>query len=223
MSARRPRPARGARPEHAPRIGLGIDRHPFAAGRRLVLGGVVIPHPLGLGGHSDADVLTHAVCDAILGALGLPDLGVRFPASSDAWRDTESLVFLRDIVGAMRARGYAVGNLDVVLQAEKPALLPHLAAMRGILAATLGCEAEAVSLKPKRGEGIGFVGRAEGIEAQAAVLLLPAAADATKPPRRGAAQKPPRRGAAPKPPRRGVVSKPPRRSGAGTQGRRGRR
>jgi len=194
MSARRPPPAGSARPTRAPRIGLGTDRHPFAAGRRLVLGGVVIPHPLGLGGHSDADVLTHAVCDAILGALGLPDLGVRFPASSDLWRDTESLVFLRDIVGAMRAQGYAVGNLDVVLNAETPALLPHLAAMRGILAATLGCEAEAISLKPKRGEGIGFVGRAEGIEAQAVVLLLPAAVAGVPPPRRVGAKKPGRRG-----------------------------
>jgi 2-C-methyl-D-erythritol 2,4-cyclodiphosphate synthase len=213
MSAPRP-PARSARPAGVPRIGLGIDRHPFAAGRRLVLGGVVIPHPLGLGGHSDADVLTHAVCDAILGALGLPDLGVRFPASSDAWHDTESLVFLRDIVGAMRARGYAVGNLDVVLNAETPALLPHLAAMKGILAATLGCEAEVISLKPKRGEGIGFVGRAEGIEAQAAVLLLPAAVAAPSATRRVAASKPSRRGSA---------SRPPHRAGASMQGRRRRR
>ena len=155
-----------------PRIGLGIDRHPFQAGRRLVLAGVVIPRSEGLSGHSDADVLTHAICDAILGALGLPDLGVRFPATSSEWRDTSSLVFLRDIAGEMWSRRYVVGNLDAVVSAERPKLLPHLAAMRRLLADTLRCGSDRISIKPKRGEGLGFVGRGEGIEAHAVVLLV---------------------------------------------------
>jgi 2-C-methyl-D-erythritol 2,4-cyclodiphosphate synthase len=178
MTARRSRSRASGRAASArkasswPRVGLGVDRHPFEPGRRLVLGGLVVPGADGLRGHSDADVLTHAVCDAVLGALGLPDLGTRFPASETEWRDAESLVFLRDIVGAMRARGYAIGNLDAVVLAEKPPLAPHLPAMRGRLARALGCAEEAVSVKAKRGEGLGFVGRGEGIEAHAVVLLL---------------------------------------------------
>ena len=168
-------PPRRAGAGTRPRIGFGVDRHPFAAGRRLVLGGVVVPGATGLRGHSDADVLTHAICDALLGALGLPDLGTRFPATSARWRDRESLLFLRDIAGDMRDRGYAVGNLDTVILAEAPPLAPHLHAMRKILAGALGCDVEAVSIKPKRGEGVGWIGRGEGMEAHAAVLILPAA------------------------------------------------
>ncbi|HYV18070.1 MAG TPA: 2-C-methyl-D-erythritol 2,4-cyclodiphosphate synthase [Verrucomicrobiae bacterium] len=167
-SAKPPRPTKGL----VPRVGLGIDRHPFAPGRRLVLGGVVIPGANGLQGHSDADVLTHAICDAILGALGLPDLGIRFPASAPRWRGRRSLFFLRDIVKAMRSRRYAIGNLDVVVLAEQPRLRPHLAPMRAVLARVIGCDPAQVSIKPKRGEGLGFVGRGEGIEVHAAVLLL---------------------------------------------------
>jgi 2-C-methyl-D-erythritol 2,4-cyclodiphosphate synthase len=155
-----------------PRIGLGIDRHPFQPGRRLVLGGLVIDGCDGLRGHSDADVLTHAVCDAILGALGLPDLGTRFPAAEETHRDRKSILFLRDIAGEMRTRHYGVGNLDAVILAEKPALASHLPAMRTILARALGCDPDRVSIKPKRGEGLGFVGRGEGIEAHATVLLV---------------------------------------------------
>jgi 2-C-methyl-D-erythritol 2,4-cyclodiphosphate synthase len=158
-----------------PRIGLGIDRHPFEIGRRLVLGGVVVPGAEGLQGHSDADVLTHAVCDAILGALGLPDLGLRFPASARRWRGRNSLFFLRSIVKDMQWRRYEVGNLDAVLLAEKPLLRPHLEAMRTSLARALGCEPDRISIKPKRGEGLGFVGRGEGIEAHASILLFPGA------------------------------------------------
>ena len=169
---RRP-PRRIAIPSNPPRVGLGIDRHPFAAGRRLVLGGVFIPREDGLSGHSDADVLTHAICDAILGALGLPDLGLRFPATARRWRGRKSLFFLRDVVREMRERRYAIGNLDAVLLAERPSLARHLGAMRRVLARGLGCDPERVSIKPKRGEGLGFVGRAEGIEAHAIVLLQP--------------------------------------------------
>ncbi|HEV8200572.1 MAG TPA: 2-C-methyl-D-erythritol 2,4-cyclodiphosphate synthase [Candidatus Polarisedimenticolia bacterium] len=167
-SAKPPRPLDGL----VPRLGFGIDRHPFAPGRRLVLGGVVIPGADGLQGHSDADVLTHAICDAILGALGLPDLGIRFPASKPRWRGRKSLFFLRDIVKEMRSRRYAIGNLDVVVLAEEPALRRHLETMRAILARVIGCDLAQVSIKPKRGEGLGFVGRGEGIEVHAAVLLL---------------------------------------------------
>jgi 2-C-methyl-D-erythritol 2,4-cyclodiphosphate synthase len=175
------RPGRGATPQGiVPRIGLGIDRHPFEAGRRLVLGGLVITGCDGLRGHSDADVLTHAVCDAILGALGLPDLGTRFPAAEEAHRDRKSILFLRDIMGELGKRRYVVGNLDAVILAEKPALAPHLPAMRRILARALGCDEERISLKPKRGEGLGFVGRGEGMEAHAAVLLV----EGLRPPRR---------------------------------------
>lgn len=155
-----------------PRLGLGIDRHPFAPERRLVLGGLVIPGADGLQGHSDADVVTHAICDAILGALGLPDLGVRFPASRPRWRGRTSLFFLRDIVKEMRSRRYAIGNLDVVVLAERPALRRHLGTMRATLARVIGCGPARVSIKPKRGEGLGFVGRGEGIEVHAAVLLI---------------------------------------------------
>lgn len=137
-----------------------------------MLGGLVIPGCDGLRGHSDADVLTHAVCDAILGALGLPDLGTRFPAGEEANRGRKSLLFLRDIAAEMGKRRYAVGNLDAVVLAEKPALAPHLPAMRRLLARALGCDPERISIKPKRGEGLGFLGRGEGMEAHAAVLLV---------------------------------------------------
>ncbi|HZN03719.1 MAG TPA: 2-C-methyl-D-erythritol 2,4-cyclodiphosphate synthase [Candidatus Polarisedimenticolia bacterium] len=166
--SRRPGPAKGG----PPRIGLGIDRHPFEAGRRLVLGGIIIPDADGLRGHSDADVLTHAVCDALLGALGLPDLGTRFPSTSEQWRDKKSLLFLDDIMQELWQRRYVVGNLDAVLLAERPPLLPHLPSMRSLLAKRLHCEPERVSIKPKRGEGLGFIGRGEGIEAHAAVMLV---------------------------------------------------
>jgi 2-C-methyl-D-erythritol 2,4-cyclodiphosphate synthase len=167
-SATAPRPLEGL----VPRIGLGIDRHPFAPGRRLLLGGVVIPGADGLQGHSDADVLTHAICDAILGALGLPDLGIRFKASQARWRGRNSLFFLRDVVKEMRSRRYAIGNLDVVVLAERPPLRRHLDTMRTRLARVIGCDLTQVSIKPKRGEGLGFVGRGAGIEVHAAVLLL---------------------------------------------------
>ncbi|HET8945523.1 MAG TPA: 2-C-methyl-D-erythritol 2,4-cyclodiphosphate synthase [Candidatus Polarisedimenticolia bacterium] len=154
---------------------MGIDRHPFDDGRRLVLGGVPIPGSAGLRGHSDADVLTHAVCDAMLGALGLPDLGLRFPASARRWRGRGSLFFLRDIVKEMRSLRYEVGNLDAVILAERPILGGQVGPMRRSLARALGCDPDRISLKPKRGEGLGFVGRGEGIEAHAAILLFPGA------------------------------------------------
>jgi 2-C-methyl-D-erythritol 2,4-cyclodiphosphate synthase len=148
--------------------------HPLAPGRRLVLGGVAIPHDRGLAGHSDADVLAHAVCDAILGALGGPDMGTRFPDTDERHRGRGSLEFLREVAAEAAGRGYRIGNIDAVVVAEAPRLQPHFAAMRRLLAGALGCDEGRVSVKAKRCEGLGAVGRREGIGAQAVALLLPA-------------------------------------------------
>jgi len=174
------------------RIGCGADVHPLAAGRRLVLGGIIIPHERGLSGHSDADVLAHAICDAVLGALGDPDMGVRFPDSDEAHRGRSSLEFLREVMSDARSRGYAIVNLDAVVLAEAPRLQPHLEAMRTALAEALGCPAASVGVKAKRCEGIGAVGRKEGIAAQAVVLLGPAVPVAGAAPGAGAGRGAPR-------------------------------
>ena len=179
--------ARRRRPEAMPRIGLGVDRHPFDRSRRLTLGGVPIAGAPGLRGHSDADVLSHAVCDALLGALGLPDMGMRFKDTDRRWRGRSSLFFVRDAMREASRRGMVVGNLDAVLLAETPRLAPHVAAMRRRLAGALGCDVAAVSVKPKRGEGLGFVGRREGMAAQAVVLLVPSAGASTTRRRRAVA------------------------------------
>jgi len=153
------------------RIGQGFDVHPLAAGRRLILGGVRIPHDRGLVGHSDADVLSHAVCDAMLGALGLPDMGQRFPARDPQHRNRSSLAFLRETAAEMRSRRMEIVNLDAVLMAEAPRLQPHLQAMRERIARALRSDPERIGIKLKRGEGIGAIGRSEGMMAQAVVLL----------------------------------------------------
>jgi 2-C-methyl-D-erythritol 2,4-cyclodiphosphate synthase len=158
------------------RVGCGADVHPLAPGRRLVLGGVEIPHPLGLSGHSDADVLAHAVCDALLGALGLPDMGARFPDTDEHNRGRSSLAFLRDVMGEVRSRGLGILNLDTVVLADAPRLQPYVEAMRRSLASALGCADASVGVKAKRCEGIGAIGRGEGMMAQAVVLLGPTAA-----------------------------------------------
>ena len=162
------RPATGA----PFRVGCGFDVHPFDPRRRLVLGGVRLKGGAGLRGHSDADVLAHAVCDALLGAIGLPDMGIRFPASDPRHAGRSSLAFLRDVMREARGRGFRLGNLDTVLLAETPRLGPHLQTMRRRLAKALGCDAGDVSVKAKRFEGLGAIGRREGIAAQAVVLLL---------------------------------------------------
>ena len=174
IESRRKRTTRGA-PAAGLRVGCGADVHPLAPGRRLVLGGVEIPHARGLGGHSDADVLAHAICDALLGALGLPDMGVRFPDTDERLRGRSSLLFLEEVMADARARGFEILNVDSVVLAEAPRLQPHLQAMRGRLATALGCPGERVGVKAKRCEGLGAVGRREGIMAQAVVLLGPAA------------------------------------------------
>lgn len=153
------------------RVGLGTDAHALRPGRRLVLGGVEIAHPRGLHGHSDADVLSHAVCDALLGALGLPDMGTRFPAGDARYLGRSSLWFLEDVMQEARAMGFEIVNVDAVILAEAPRLQPHIEAMREAVSGALGVAASSVSLKAKRLEGMGAVGRQEGIMAQAIALL----------------------------------------------------
>lgn len=154
------------------RIGIGWDQHALVPGRTLILGGERLEFDRGLEGHSDADVLTHAACDAILGALGMGDLGRLFPEGDAAFAGADSLRLLDEVARRMRAAGYRVGNLDSVVQAQAPRLGARLPAMARNLAAVLGCGAEAVSVKAASPEGLGALGRREGIAAQAVVLLL---------------------------------------------------
>jgi 2-C-methyl-D-erythritol 2,4-cyclodiphosphate synthase len=152
-------------------IGLGWDSHRLEPGRRLVLGGVEIPHELGLAGHSDADVLTHAIMDALLGAAGLGDIGQRFPDTDPRFRDADSLELLRSVVADLAARGLAIGHVDATVLMERPRLEPHRAAIREKLAGALGLAAEQVNVKASTGEGMGFVGRGEGVAALAVAQL----------------------------------------------------
>jgi 2-C-methyl-D-erythritol 2,4-cyclodiphosphate synthase len=149
------------------RTGIGIDSHRFEPGRRLVLGGVEIPSERGLAGHSDADVLTHAVIDALLGAAGLGDIGELFPDTEDAWKDADSMALLRDVAARVAAAGFAVEHVDATVMLEAPKLAPHKAAIRASLAAVLG----SVNVKATTGERMGFVGRGEGVAALAVVTL----------------------------------------------------
>lgn len=154
------------------RIGLGVDFHPFAAGRKLILGGVEIPHEQGLIGHSDADVLTHAVCDALLGAAGLGDIGVHFPSDDPQYRDVSSLALLERVNELLRERDYEIGNVDATVVAEGPPLADHLPRMVERLARTLGVDPVQINLKATRPEGLGALGRAEGVMAQAIALMV---------------------------------------------------
>ena len=154
------------------RVGTGFDVHALVAGRRLVIGGVVIPYERGLDGHSDADVLLHAIGDAILGALALGDLGRHFPDSDPRWKDADSHALLRHIAGLMRERGFAIGNVDATVVAQAPRLAPHVAAMRANVAADLGCTPDDVGIKATTTERLGFAGRGEGIAAMASVLIV---------------------------------------------------
>ena len=153
------------------RVGTGFDAHRLVDGRPLMLGGVHVAHPRGLEGHSDGDCLLHAVCDAILGALGEGDMGRHFPSTDARWKGVASLRFLEDVASLLRERGYAVGNLDATVIAQSPALAPHLAAMRDRIAQALAAPVDAVSVKAKSTDGLGALGRSEGIAAQAVVLL----------------------------------------------------
>lgn len=153
------------------RIGQGYDVHRLVPGRKLILGGVEIPYEFGLEGHSDADVLTHALCDALLGALGLGDLGAHFPDTSEEWRGADSLDLLRRVVEMGAEAGYSVVNADVTLLAEKPEIRPHVPAMRKRLARKMGISPGRVSVKATTTEGLGPVGRKEGMAALAVVLM----------------------------------------------------
>ncbi len=157
-----------------PRVGTGFDVHALVAGRPLVLGGVVVPYPLGLDGHSDADVLLHAVADALLGALALGDLGAHFPDTDPRWKGAASRALLRHVAALVDAQGYAVGNVDATIIAQAPRLAEHVPSMRANLAADLGCDLARVSVKATTTERLGFTGRGEGIAAQAVVLLVAA-------------------------------------------------
>jgi 2-C-methyl-D-erythritol 2,4-cyclodiphosphate synthase len=152
-------------------VGIGYDSHRLAEGRRLVLGGVEIPCERGLDGHSDADVLAHAVIDALLGAAGLGDIGEHFPDTDERWRDADSLALLADVVAKVRATGLEIENVDCTVVMETPKLSPHRQAIRERLADVLGLEVARVNVKASTGEGIGFVGRGEGVAALAVVGL----------------------------------------------------
>jgi 2-C-methyl-D-erythritol 2,4-cyclodiphosphate synthase len=153
------------------RTGLGIDTHAFAAGRRLILGGVDIPHEEGLAGHSDADVLTHAVIDALLGAAGLGDIGQHFPDTDPRFEDADSLELLRTVVVYLGERGFAIGNVDATVVLERPKLAPYRDAIRDTLAGALGLPPGSVNVKATTGERMGFVGRGEGAAAMAVATL----------------------------------------------------
>jgi len=153
------------------RVGIGFDSHRFTRERPLVLGGVDIPVVEGLSGHSDADVLTHAVIDALLGASGRGNIGERFPDDDPAYAGADSLTLLEEVWRELSHDGYSVVNLDCVLITEKPRLAPYLAAIRARLASVLGTEDGAVSVKPKTAEGMGSLGRAEGMAVTAVVML----------------------------------------------------
>jgi len=154
------------------RVGQGYDVHPLVPGRKLILGGVTIPYPMGLHGHSDADALLHAITDAVLGAAGLGDIGRMFPDGDERWKDADSRLLLRGAVTAVRAAGWRVGNVDCTVIAQAPRIAPHVAAMRDNIATDLGVAPDCVNVKGKTTERLGFAGRGEGIATEAVALLL---------------------------------------------------
>jgi 2-C-methyl-D-erythritol 2,4-cyclodiphosphate synthase len=152
-------------------FGLGYDSHRLAAGRRLLIGGVEIPYDRGLDGHSDSDVLAHALIDALLGAAGLGDIGQHFPDTDERWRDADSIELLRVVVAMLAERGHRVGNVDCTVIMEEPKLSPHRQAIRERLATVLGIAPERVNVKASTGERMGFVGRGEGVAALAVAAI----------------------------------------------------
>ena len=154
------------------RIGQGFDVHQLVAGRSLIIGGVDIPHEKGLLGHSDADVLLHAICDALLGAAALGDIGRHFADSDAKFKNIDSRILLREVLHLVRGQGFRVGNVDATIIAQAPRMAPHISQMVAHIAADLGVERSAVNVKATTTEQLGYTGRGEGIAAQAVVLLL---------------------------------------------------
>lgn len=153
------------------RIGHGFDVHAFANDRKLIIGGVEIPHELGLLGHSDADVLLHAICDALLGAAGLGDIGRHFPDSDPRYKGIDSRELLRHVHGLLKGQGWRVGNVDATIIAQAPKMAPHITAMRNNIAADLDTPVETINVKATTTERLGFTGRGEGIAAEAVCLI----------------------------------------------------
>ena len=153
------------------RAGVGFDAHPFADGRTLVIGGVLMDHPRGLEGHSDGDVLSHAIADAILGAAGLGDIGTHFPSTDERWRDASSTRFLAHVAAMVRDAGYGVGNVDGTVICEEPPIAPFREKMALSIAESLGVDASNVNVKATTSDGMGFTGRREGIAAIAVAVL----------------------------------------------------
>ena len=153
------------------RVGHGFDVHALVPGRPLILGGVQVSYALGLAGHSDADVLLHAICDALLGAAALGDIGRHFPDSDERFRGADSRVLLRHCRDLVQALGFALGNVDATIVCQRPKLAPHIPRMRQHLAEDLGLAADAVNIKATTTEGLGYTGRGEGISAHAVVLI----------------------------------------------------
>ena len=154
------------------RIGTGFDVHAFGDGDHVMLGGVRVPHSRGVLAHSDGDVIIHALCDAMLGALALGDIGKHFPPNDPQWKDADSRAFLRHCNALLRDRGWKLGNADVTVICERPKVGPHADAMRTLLAQDLGVDIDAISIKATTTETLGFTGRGEGIAAQAACLIV---------------------------------------------------
>lgn len=153
------------------RVGMGYDVHKLAEGRDLWLGGIKIAHTMGLLGHSDADVLVHAISDALLGAANLRDIGYHFPDTSEATLDMDSKIILRDVIKLLAEKGYRVGNIDATICAERPKINPHVPAMKACLAEVMGIDEDLISIKATTTEKLGFTGREEGISAYAVCLI----------------------------------------------------
>lgn len=154
------------------RTGFGYDVHQFAENRKLIIGGVEIPFHKGLLGHSDADVLLHAITDAMLGALALGDLGKHFPDTDNRYKNADSKIFLSETYKMIVEQGYKIGNIDATVVLEKPKLAPHIAKMRNVIAGLLTCSEEQISVKATTSEKMGFVGNEEGVKAYANILLM---------------------------------------------------
>lgn len=155
------------------RSGIGFDTHRLVEGRKLILGGIDIPHTVGLLGHSDADVLTHAIMDALLGAIADGDIGQHFPDTAAEWKDADSIKLLVAVCERLASKGWAIENVDATVLAERPKLMPHIPAMRQRLAEAMGVDVGAVSVKATTVEGLGAIGRREGISAMAVATVKP--------------------------------------------------